>query len=111
MELRTARSWGVPLSTLRYGSKKWTRKDRMLAVALTIHEDGLCNGCGQPRDRSWNEDMEGEYKAHRVLCQGCQAAHLEQDAHGPKKPAESIFVRDLSESGYEPDPRMMPQFD
>jgi len=83
----------------------------MLAVALTIHEDGLCSGCGHPRDRSWNEDMEGEYKAHRVLCQGCMAVHLEQDAHGARKPAEAIFVRDLSDPSYVPDPRMMPSFD
>jgi hypothetical protein len=100
----------VPLSTLRFGSKKWTPKDRALAVALTIHEDGLCSGCGQPRDRSWNEDMAGEYKAHRVICQGCMEAHLEQDAHGPRKPAEAIFVRDRTPEGYEPDPRMMPRF-
>lgn len=53
--------------------------------------------------------MEGEYKAHRVLCQGCMAAHLEQDTHGPRKPAETIFVTDQSPDGYEPDARMMPR--
>lgn len=82
-----------------------------MAIALTIHEDGLCSGCGQPRERSWNEDMEGEYKAFRVTCQGCQTAALEQDAHGHARPAESIFVRDRTPDGYDPDPRMMPRFE
>lgn len=51
--------------------------------------------------------MEGWYKPHRVMCLGCQAAHLEVDAHGPMKPAETIFVTD--ERVDDPDPRMMPE--
>jgi hypothetical protein len=101
----------VPLSTLRTGRKRWSVKDRMLALALTIHEDGLCPGCGQPRDRSWNEDMEGEFKVFRATCQGCQALHLEQDGHGARRPAETLFVRDRTPAGYSPDPRMMPKFE
>lgn len=110
VELRTARANGVPHSTIRFGRnpRKWTTKDRLLAIALTIHEDGLCSGCGQPVDRSWNEDMAGEYKAHRRLCQGCQAAHLEQDRNGPLKAAEHLWVSDDSAPGFVPDPRLMP---
>lgn len=83
-------------------------KDRLLAMALTAYEDAICPSCGQPRDRSWNEDMEGFYEAHRVTCQGCLALHLERDGQ-PVKPAEHLFVRDTSPDGYEPDPRMAPR--
>jgi len=112
LELRTARANHIPHSTLRSGSKptRWTVKDRLLALALTVHEDGLCRGCGHPKDRSWNEDMEGEYQAHRVLCQACQAMHLATDGH-PLSPAETAFVLDITPDGYDPDPRMAPRFD
>jgi hypothetical protein len=56
-----------------------------------------------------NEDMEGYYKAHRVLCQGCNAQHLATADH-PLGPAESMLVRDQSPQGYVPDPRMAPKF-
>jgi hypothetical protein len=109
--LRTARALGVPHSTIRFGRnpRKWSPKDRSLALALTTHEDGLCPACGHPRDRSWNEDMEGHYVAHKVLCQGCQAAHLHADAHGQPGPAERVYVIDEAPEGYVPDPRMMPK--
>ena len=84
-------------------------KDSILQLALTTHEDGLCPGCGQPRDRSWNEDMEGYYTAHTALCQGCQAASLHIDGHGQLKSAETVYVVDDTPDGYVPDPRMMPQ--
>jgi Mlc titration factor MtfA (ptsG expression regulator) len=76
---------------------------------LTVYEDGLCSGCGQPRERAWNEDMEGWYEAHRVLCQACQAVRLDMDAHGASSPAESVFVTDASPAGFDPDPRMAPK--
>lgn len=113
LELRTARANGIPHSTLRRGPTRkyrhrWTPTDRILALALTTHEDGLCGGCGQPRDRSWNADMEGEYETHRVMCQGCQALHLENDAR-PRGAAETVWVTDETPDGYEPDPRMFPK--
>lgn len=69
------------------------------------HEDGLCSACGQPRDRSWNEDMDGYYTAHRATCQGCLTAHMEQEGQ-PRRPAETVWVTDDSPAGYVPDPRM-----
>ena len=78
----------------------------MLALALTTHEDGLCGGCGQPRDRSWNGDMEGYYEVHSRTCQACQAVALHIDGHGAPKGAESLSVRDISDADFEPDPRM-----
>lgn len=55
--------------------------------------------------------MEGQYQPFRATCQGCQSIHLDLDAHGQRRPAETIFVHDRAPDGYEPDPRMMPRFD
>ncbi len=52
--------------------------------------------------------MEGQYEAHRVLCQGCSAVHLADDV-SPRKAAETVYVMDRSPDGYVPDPRMMPR--
>ena len=111
LELRTARANGVPHSTIRRGRnpRKWTQTDRTLALALTVHEDGL-HSCGHPRDRAWNEDMEGWYTPHRVVCQACRAAALDMDARGKLQAGESTFVTDDTPAGFEPDPRMMPTF-
>lgn len=100
----------MPHGTIRFGRKpsKWSAKDRALALALTVHEDGLCGHCGQPRDRSWNEDMDGYYTVHRAVCLGCQALHMETDGR-PRRAAESIYVTDDSPDGYVPDPRMAPK--
>lgn len=108
LELRTARANSVPHGTIRFGrsAKKWTPKDRLLAVALTVHEDGLCKGCGQPRDRSWNDDMAGLYVAHRATCQGCLTAHLAKES-SPLKDADVLYVLDESPADFEPDPRTM----
>jgi len=108
LELRTARANGIPHSTLRRGTspRKWSAIDRVLALALTTHEDGLCAGCGQPRDRSWNEDMEGHFTVHSRTCQACSAVALHIDSHGAPKGAESLSVSDDSPAGFEPDPRM-----
>jgi hypothetical protein len=111
LELRTARANGYPHSTLRFPDRKrkhphrMTRTDTILAMALTVHEDGLCGGCGQPRDRAWNADMEGHYEAHRATCQACTATHLAKEAK-PLRPAETIFVTDASPEK-DPDPRQM----
>ena len=107
MELRTARAWGVPLSTIRRGKRKWAVEDRLLALALTAFEDGLCPHCGQPRDRAWNEDMEGWYTAHRARCMSCQARELDAESL-PLRKAEYQWVTDDSPAGMVPDPRMAP---
>lgn len=107
VELRTARANGVPHSTIRFGRnpRKWSQIDRTLAIALTIYEDGLCPKCGHPRDRAWNEDMDGYYKAHRASCVACRASHYETAAT-PLRPDQVVYVTDEADPGYVPDPRM-----
>lgn len=48
--------------------------DRLLAVALTIYEAGICPGCGQPLRESTDPDLEERWTTdlpHR--CHACTA--------------------------------------
>lgn len=107
MELRTARANGVPHSTIRFGRnpRKWSPIDRTLAVALTVYEDGLCPKCGHPRDRSWNEDMDGWYTAHKASCVACRAVRV-ATADVPLRSDEVVYVTDDSPDGLVPKPEM-----
>lgn len=49
----------------------WTDDDRALMLALQLYEDGLCSGCGQPKDRAWHPDMDGWYEAYTYECNAC----------------------------------------
>lgn len=45
-----------------------------MAVALHLYEDGLCEGCGQPRSTSQSDAMVGAYEVHdQIVCHGCAA--------------------------------------
>jgi hypothetical protein len=72
---------------------------------LTSYEDGLCPGCGQPKDRAWNDDMADLYATHRATCIACQTVHTDTDAHKPG-PADRVWVTDVAPHGFEPDPRL-----
>lgn len=51
----------------------WLDADRLLALALHTHETGMCDGCGQPRSRSYHPDMDGWYDVDVLECAGCAA--------------------------------------
>ena len=65
----------MPLSFLR-GAKRlrWRETDRLLALALQIHEDSLCPGCGQLVTESMEPAL-AEYWATMppVRCFACTA--------------------------------------
>ena len=90
--MRTARSWGVPHSTLRAGRKpgRWTERDRLLAVALQVYEDSL-HACGHPADWAFNEDSEGYFEVREHVCQACRARELHhRDRDGKNRPAGTV---------------------
>lgn len=37
---------------------RWTEHDTSLAVALTVYEQSLCSGCGQPAHESMSADAD-----------------------------------------------------
>lgn len=74
-ELRTARAWGVPHSTI-HGSEnpgRWTGPDRQLAVGLTLYEADL-GPCGHPHSVSTDDEMDGWYDVDDdTTCHACAA--------------------------------------
>jgi hypothetical protein len=49
----------------------WTGDDRALMLALQLYEDGLCSGCGRPKERAWHPDMDGWYEPTTYECNAC----------------------------------------
>jgi len=49
----------------------WTAEDRALMLALQMHEQSLCSGCGEPKGRAWHPDMDGWYEAATYECNAC----------------------------------------
>lgn len=76
------------------GMGPWSEQDRLLALALTAHEDSLCGGCGQPKDQAYNPDAQGWFEARAVVCAGCAA----RDEHGKEQKTrtagEKVYVVD-----------------
>jgi len=71
---------------------RWTEKDKLLTLALRAYEDGLCTGCGQPRDKTFGFDAEGWYERHVVTCHGCAAREAERK--DDPQPGEKVYVTD-----------------
>lgn len=93
--MRTARDQHIPHSYLRglTGKPKWTDNDRTLAVALTLHEDGL-HRCGHPRSLAFEDFNEGMFRMHEETCQACAVKERYEKARGdkPHLPGESAAV-------------------
>jgi hypothetical protein len=49
-------------------------------LALEVHRQSHCSGCGQPLSESTHIDNDGQYRAEDYRCFGCAAI-----AHGSKK--------------------------
>lgn len=71
----------------------WSEKDRLLLVALTLHEQGVCSGCGQPRSIGHDiANHAGEFDVHTDVCQGCEAleTHREHETQTPR--GQKVYV-------------------
>lgn len=95
--LRTARSAQKPPSHWFYGNRgEWTDRDYLLALALTIYEDGLC-GCGQPVIIAHHPDNDGWYDAKKTQCHSCASREMAtagtgKDAYTPL-PGEKVSTK------------------
>lgn len=70
---------------------KWSNKDRAFALALTLYEADLCQGCGQPMSLSTGKHAH-TYQIERIECEAC--AEIEDDREGSRKPksGEKTYV-------------------
>lgn len=75
-------------------ASQWTDEDRALMLALRIHQDSLCPGCGHPKNTAWHHqsidsfEMDGEF-----VCWACTAAQ-HPDKDGQRDPVTYPVVVD-----------------
>lgn len=67
----------------------------MLALALTIYEDGLCS-CGQPLILAHHPDNDGWYDSHKTQCHSCAARERATQGNGKDHyvpaPGEKVYT-------------------
>ena len=74
--MRAARDYGLTISAWR----ALPHVDRMLALALAIHEATVCGGCGQDMAYSMDPDLEDEWTtSHPTRCYACTALERQSD--------------------------------
>lgn len=86
---------------------RWPARDRRLAEALLSYEDGLCPGCGAPRDHAWDPRAEGEYEAEEHTCVACAVRHAKTDGR-TKAVGEYVVVRRAAPAAPRTDPAQDP---
>lgn len=57
----------------------WTDRDRVMALALTMHENGLCSGCGLHRSVTHGLENVGRWGTAEEICHGCAPIDSERD--------------------------------
>lgn len=98
--VKAAMDWHQPPTALVIPHSGWTDADRDLAVAYRMYLDELCPcGCGFPRHRAWDDDMDGWYEAEEITCYARQAREQwERDQPDGKRPDPGtlVIVKDTS---------------
>lgn len=69
----------------RKPTKPWLPSDRLLAIALTLHEKTIL-GCGHYIDET------GERKAAEFICKSCAAIEEHNARHEKPKPGAKVFA-------------------
>lgn len=70
----------------------WSDRDRLLLVALTLHEQGICQGCGQPRSISHDGLRAGEFDVLTDTCLGCESLETHREHDKSKARGQKSFV-------------------
>ena len=90
--LRSAQKWGVPPLTMFWrAGAEWSDEDRLLAMALDLHERDLCpGGCGHYLDQTSEED--GYHVAHSLVCDACATRDRYTGEREQRQPGEIVYV-------------------
>jgi len=70
---------------------RWTQEDLLLTLAQQQYEDGLCAGCGEPRDAAYHGARgNGYYDRKTLSCAGCAALGAKHD--GKPSPGDKDYL-------------------
>ena len=76
------------------GEPLWLDEDRAWALALTLEENEVCGGCGQPLAECTDPRNEfGVYQASVWRCHACTAKDAEGEKYKEAKPGLYLSVR------------------
>lgn len=106
--IETAARFAVPPSViLGIGKGRWSEKDRLLTLAHTKYLKSLCPGCGHPRDRCWDTDVEVERVSY--LCGVCAVSERDS-SEGERRPGEKVAYMPTAPDVNDAD-ELLPTFD
>lgn len=72
------------------GGGEWTVKDRVLALAFTTYEDGLCS-CGYASHICRHPENDGFFEVDTTVCHAAAAVEIHRSADGYKPdPGEQL---------------------
>jgi hypothetical protein len=77
-------------------TRRFTDTDRLLAVALTLHEDGL-HRCGHPRSLAFEDYNDGLFEIREEVCHAC--AVIEQHKVAKDQPGSVASVVNTLRTG------------
>lgn len=75
---------------------KVTDVDRMMAMALTAYEDGICPGCGIHHSQARGDENVGRYEARDdTICHGCEPLEsLQKDKNRNSYPGQKVYLKE-----------------
>lgn len=79
----------------RKPGKKFTGKDRAFALALTVYEADLCQGCGKPMSltgHAQGEHAKQSYSIDTITCIGCEELEMNRESSKEPVKGEKVFL-------------------
>lgn len=74
----------------------WRRRDQIMALALTLYEDGLCAGCGLHRSQTHGDHNVGRWETKETICHGCSPFEAERDRENRDKyPGQKLTLQEV----------------
>jgi len=70
-------------------------------MALTLHEESKCGGCGHYADEAWDPDADGFYEADdSLVCAACAARERHGKDEQHREPGQLLRVYDARVEGF-----------
>lgn len=79
--METARACRLPVTVLlgvREEDGKYTDRDKIMQIAFTKYQNGLCPGCGLHHTLTRGDENVGRVTVQESICHGCEAVESYQ---------------------------------